>query len=107
MGAARNLQDIENMLKSTELQHKTTSLTANNDIQWHFSPARAPHFGGLWEAGVRIMKLLLKKLVGEHKLTYMQLYAVIVEVGLILNSRPLLPIHVDPEQGPTILTPGH
>ena len=36
VGAARDLQDIESMLKSTELQHKTTSLTTNNDIQWHF-----------------------------------------------------------------------
>ena len=91
MGATRDLQDIESMLKSTELQHKTT-LTTNNDIQWHFSPAWAPHFGGLWEEGVRIMKLQLKKLVGEHKLTYSQLYAVIVEMESILNSRPLLPI---------------
>ena len=53
------------------------------------------------------MKLQLKKLVGEHKLTYSQLYAVIVKVESILNSSPLLPIHVDPEQGPTIITPGH
>ena len=39
MGAARDLQDIESILKSTELQHKTTSMTANNDIQLHFSPS--------------------------------------------------------------------
>ena len=105
--AVRKLKEVTQLLKSTELCRKVSLLPAIQAIQWHISPARSPHFGGLWEAVVRLMKLQLKRIVGHHRLTYPQLHSVIVEIEAILNSRPILPIHVDPEEGPTVLTPGH
>ena len=107
MGATRKLREITHLLKSTELCRKVSLLPATKAIQWHFSPARSPHFGGLWEATVRLMKLQLNKYVGHHRLTYPQLHSVIVEIEAILNSYPILPIHVDPEEGPTVHTPVH
>ena len=107
VGAVRKLKEVTQLLKSIERRRKVSLLPATQAIQWHFSPARSPHFGGLWEAAVRLMKLQLKKIMGHHRLTYPQLHSVIVEIEAILNSRPILPIHVDPEEGPTVLTPGH
>ena len=107
VGAVRELKEVTKLLQSTELCRKVSLLPATQAIQWHFSPARSPYFGRLWEAAVRLMKLQLKKIVGHLCLTYPQLHSVIVEIEAILNSRPILPIHVDPEEGPTVLTPGH
>ena len=50
------------------------------------------------------MKLQLKKLVGQHRLTHAQFHTIIIEIESILNSRPLLPIHIDLQEGPTVLT---
>ena len=107
VGAVRKLKEVTQLLKSTELHGKVSLLPATQAIQWHFSPARSPHFGGLWEAAVRLMKLQLKKIVGHHRLTYPQLHSVIVEIEAILNSHHILPIHVDSVEGPTVLTQGH
>jgi len=69
-------------------------------------PPRAPHFGGLWEAGVRSMKTLLQKLITPHHLRFDELYTIVTEVEAVLNSRPILPLsstNIDD----TTLTPGH
>ena len=53
------------------------------------------------------MKIQLRKLVGPHRLTYPQLNSIIAEVEATLNSCPLLPIEVDPQEGPQVITPRH
>lgn len=78
-----------------------------NEVQWHFSPARAPHFGGLWEAGVRSMKMLLRKTVGQNLLTYEEFTTVLADAEATMNSRPLAPVETHAEDGVAPLTPGH
>lgn len=75
-------------------------------IQWHFNPPSAPHFGGLWEAGVKSVKTHLSRVIGEQILTYEELYTVIVQIESLLNSRPLSPVSSDPSDL-SVLTPGH
>ncbi|GFS71190.1 uncharacterized protein TNCV_5049741 [Trichonephila clavipes] len=39
-------------------------------IEWNFIPPRAPHMGGLWEAGIKSVKYHLKRALGRSRLTY-------------------------------------
>lgn len=75
-------------------------------IKWHFIPAAAPHFGGLWEAGVKSMKHHMKRVIGNSTLTFEELSTVLIQIEAVLNSRPLCPFTSDPEDL-NVLTPGH
>ena len=76
-------------------------------IQWHFSLGLAPHFGGLWEAAVCIMKTLLRKTMGEHVLRWDELLTVLTSAEAVINSRPIAIIDTPPMDGVNPLTPGH
>ncbi|GFS87232.1 integrase catalytic domain-containing protein [Trichonephila clavipes] len=55
-------------------------------IEWNFIPPRAPHMGGLWEAGIKSVKYHLKRALGRSRLTYEEFETVIIQVEGILNS---------------------
>lgn len=75
-------------------------------IQWHFIPAYSPHFGGLWEAGVRSVKHHLKSIASCANLLYEEFYTFLLQIESILNSRPLSPLSTDPSDYEP-LTPAH
>ncbi|XP_067613401.1 uncharacterized protein [Eurosta solidaginis] len=75
---------------------------ANEGVNWHFIPPSAPRFGGLWETGVRSMKLHLRRVIGDSLLTFEEYSTVLCQIEAIFNSRPLCSISdTDP------LTPVH
>lgn len=78
----------------------------NEDIEWHFIPANAPHFGGLWEAGVKSMKFHLKRMLGNASLMFEQFATVLTQIEAIPNSRPLIPMTCAPNEFGA-LTPSH
>ena len=90
---ACNESDFQNML-------------AHDKITWHFHPPAAPHFGGLWEAGVRSVKGHLKKILDDKTPTIDELVTLLYQIETALNSRPLGPLHdhIDDFES---LTPGH
>ena len=56
---------------------------------WNFDSPAAPHFGGLWEAVVNSTKLYLKRVLGEHVLTFIELRTLTCTIENCINSRPL------------------
>ncbi|XP_011698520.1 PREDICTED: uncharacterized protein LOC105456273 [Wasmannia auropunctata] len=73
---------------------------------WHFLPPAAPHFGGLWEAGVKSVKHHLKRCIGKHTLTFEEMTTVLSRIEACLNSRPIAAVSESLDDY-TALTPGH
>lgn len=87
------------------LKH-TQNVESNENISFHFNAASAPHFEGLWEAGIKSVKTYLARVIGDQILSYEELYTVIIQIESYLNSRPLTPTSSDPNDL-SVLTPGH
>jgi len=64
---------------------------ADDGITGHFNSPSAPHFGGLWDTGVKSMKHHLKRTVGDRTLTYEELATVLAQIEACSNSLPLYP----------------
>ena len=63
-GADRELKSLFEFLRRQQTQGTISQFCTAQNIEWKFIPEKAPHFGGLWEAAVKSMKLHLKKIVG-------------------------------------------
>jgi len=103
VGAER---EIQQMFKKPELEKRINEEAIKEGINWHFVPARAPHFGGLWEAAVKSMKRHLKRTIGSGSLTVTEMITFLSQIEAIMNFRPLTPISDNPGEL-EVLTPGH
>lgn len=79
---------------------------ADQNIKLIFKPPYTPHFGGLWEAGVKSCKYHLRRVVGNLHFTYEEFSTILVQIEAVLNSRPMSPLSVDPNDLHA-LTPSH
>lgn len=103
-GANSELSELKQMFD--KMNHKICTKLAEEGIKWSFIPPRSPNFGGLWEAGVKSVKTLLKKVCGAMVFTYEELNTLLVQIESILNSRPLTEISSNIDDF-TPLTPAH
>ena len=99
--------ELRRLLRQAELDwDRVEGSLAQDGIAWHFIPPSAPHFGGLWEAGVKSMKIHLRRVSGSKRLTYEEFSTLLVEIEMILNSRPVMPLAGGIDDL-NVLTPAH
>ncbi len=105
IGAKNELDEDLRIIKE-ELEPALADIILKNSVQWHFIPPHAPHWGGIWEAGVKSMKHHVRRVVGDSVHTFEEITTMLTEIEAVLNSRPLCPVTNDPNDL-SILTPGH
>lgn len=76
------------------------------NLKWHFGPPSGPHFNGLAEAGVKMVKAHMYRVVGDQRLTFQEFSTLLCQIESVLNSRPLGDLSSDPNDL-TPLTPSH
>lgn len=103
VGANRELKNLAQLVDEANFKDKVSN---EFGITWHFIPAHSPHFGGLWEAGVKSTKYHLKRVAGNSVLTFEEFYTFLTQIEALLNSRPLTPMSSDPNDISPI-TPAH
>ncbi|XP_076301681.1 uncharacterized protein LOC143219696 [Lasioglossum baleicum] len=89
-------------LRDPNFQNKS----AHDKISWHFIPPVAPHFGGLWEAGVPSVKHHLRRVLGDPMLSFEEFTTLLCRIEACVNSRPIAPLS-DALDDCEPLTPGH
>lgn len=73
------------IIQKSNVQDKVATI----ETQWHFIPPAAPHFGGIWEAGLKSMKYPLKRIIETSTLTYEKLITLTSQIEACLNFRLL------------------
>ncbi|XP_067214187.1 uncharacterized protein [Linepithema humile] len=99
-------RELSHTFKSLSRNPDLIAYFANDRIEWKFIPPSAPHFGGIWEAGVKSVKHHLRRVVGTHTLSIEEFVTLLTQIEACLNSRPIAPLSDDPSDL-TSLTPGH
>lgn len=70
VGTNNELRKIVKSLFKARSKDEIENFIANEGIRWNFNPPSAPHFGGLWEAGIKSLKYHLKRVIGNTILSY-------------------------------------
>ena len=79
---------------------------AQQRIKWNFIVELSPWMGGFYERLVRSSKMALRKAIGKKCVTMLQLQTFLAETEAVLNSRPLVYIGEELNDG-TAITPAH
>ncbi|UYV80775.1 hypothetical protein LAZ67_19001706, partial [Cordylochernes scorpioides] len=88
-GAIRALGNLDNAVVQSE--------STKQNINWKFIPPSAPWWGGWWERLIGLLKQLLRKILGQARLEFEELYTIICDTESLMNSRPLTYMSEDVE----------
>lgn len=102
IGASRELREALEHVNEEKLMTEFIS----PDTKWTFNPPSAPHFGGCWERLIQSVKKNMNDFDPPRLPTDEILRTMLMEIEMILNSRPLTDIPLDNDTEPP-LTPNH
>nr|XP_039261992.1 uncharacterized protein LOC120338123 [Styela clava] len=107
VGGSRELKTVLNSIDES----RVAELCLKHNIEWHFTPPYAPHFGGVWERLVKSAKRALKAVLGNVRVTDEVLKTAFARVTDIMNSRPITTVSDEPTDfsaiTPNCLLKGH
>ncbi|XP_055941739.1 uncharacterized protein LOC129971787 [Argiope bruennichi] len=83
-----NFIGANNLLRSLDW-NRIVENGAIHRIKWKFNPPTASWWGGWWERLIRVMKNVLKRVLGHAFLSYDEMITVLCDCESIINSRPL------------------
>lgn len=106
VGSQTELEKLATLFSEEQHTKRVDEFCRTKGIEWSFIPPRSPHFGGIWEAGVKSVKFHLKRIVGSRSLTFEELTTTVVQIEAQLNSRPLTQCSDDPNDL-TAISPAH
>ena len=72
------------------------------NVNWHFNPPRSSHQGGFYETFFRLVRKIMRSLIGEATLDEVELLTLITEIERILNDRPITQLPSKPDDLLTI-----
>jgi len=75
------------------------------DIKWHFTPAKAPWYGGVYERLIGVIKTSYIRAHGHGPLHILTFQQAIKSLQTMVNERPLCP--AEESSGQLALTPAH
>ncbi|GFX06248.1 integrase catalytic domain-containing protein [Trichonephila clavipes] len=104
-GANNELRKILKALFKGKME-EIMDFLSEEQIKWSFNPPSALHFGGLWETGVKSLKYHLKRVIGNSILSHEEFLTLLVQIEVVLNSRPICPLSNDPNDV-EFLMPAH
>lgn len=86
---------ISALQRYTIAQSQIIDFCSRKHIKLSFIPARSPHFGGLWEAGIKSVKTQHKKVAHNTHRTLEEMNTLLIQNESVLNSRLLTSISSD------------
>lgn len=102
IGAEKELKQAFSKINQDELMRYFTT----PETDWTFNPPASPHFGGAWERLIQSIKKSLRNIQQTRVPTDEILKNMLVEIELIINSRPLTELPLEDEFS-DVLTPNH
>jgi len=106
VGAKNELLELKTLMLSDSHLKAVQQFCLADDIDWKFIPPRSPHFGGLWEAAVKLAKHHFYRSVCRSVLHFDELRTLVCQICAVINSRPLLALSENPADL-DVLTPAH